>query len=109
MPEDGAVISLTLNKRNENGEEQRTFTRSFIPWGVLKRTMKFAQLNATAEIGIETLDEMCAILVELFGHQFTAEELEAGADIVDVIAVFTAITKRAAAMMPANPQTPPAE
>jgi len=57
---------------------------------------------------VETLDEMCAIVVELFGHQFTAEELDAGAEITDVIAVFTAITKHAAAMMPANPQTPPA-
>lgn len=107
MPEE-AVISLTLKQRGEQGEVKRVFTRSFIPWGVLKRTMKFAKLNENADIGVETLDEMCAIVVELFGHQFTAEELDAGAEITDVIAVFTAITKHAAAMMPANPQTPPA-
>ena len=108
MPED-VLIAITLKGRDEKGDEtSQRYTCSFIPWGVLKRTMRFAKLNEGTEVGVETLDEMCAIVVELFGHQFTAEELEAGAAISDVIDVFTAITKHALALMPANPQTPPA-
>jgi hypothetical protein len=58
----------------ETGEPERTFTRSFVPWRIMKRAAALMRLNLDNMDG-ETVDEMTALVVDVFGDQFSADDV----------------------------------
>lgn len=85
-------ICLTIY--NENDEIKAEFQRLIIPWGMLKRALKFKGLNE-ANIDEQTFDELAGFVCELFGNKVTRQDIESGADISEVFAVIQAVVTRA--------------
>jgi hypothetical protein len=106
MPE---PIKLTLYGQDD--EELKTYERRIVPWGLLKKASRLAgQLDVGAEgaEGAEALiSDVSQFVVEVFGGQFTVEELEAGADLGEILSVMQAIVSRASGMVKANPTLRP--
>lgn len=119
----GAPIKLTFY--NKNDEPAREFSRSFIPWALLRKASRLADqmgdekpakkkrwfsfLLPEKDLSPEE-QQMLLIsefVVELFGHQFSVQELENGADIGEVMSVFQSILTRANATVRGNPTPPP--
>ena len=93
-----APVTMTLYDQND--EPITTLTKSVIRWGVLKRALKLATLmeeSKGSESG-EHLDALTAFVCELFDDKVTQAELEAGADIGEVMACFKAVMHRASAL-----------
>lgn len=104
MPE---PIQITLY--GEDDEPIKTYTRSIIPWGLLKKAAKLSSLigENAEDAGVEAaVSEVSAFVVEIFGNQFTVEELEQGADVGEIVAVLQAIVARASGLVKANPTLP---
>ena len=117
-------IKLTLYDADD--VEIATYERSRIPWGILKKAIalqtKVKQAETKEEArqwwqiwkkDEETSTEDAQILaisqfvVELFEKKFTVRQLEEGADVSEVMAVFRAVLARANhAVGQVNPQKP---
>ena len=93
-----APVELTLY--NENDEPIKTYTKSVIRWGMLKQAIKLAKQLGTdeRELSEDNLDALSAFACRLFDDQFTQGQLEAGADIAEVMACFKMVVNRAGAM-----------
>ncbi len=98
---------LVLTLYDKNDEVIKECTRSIVPWKILKKAVKL-----TKEIDLENIDgeadidAIASLVVEVFGDQFTIEELDESADIGDMVAVLQSIIARANRVS-LNP-TPPA-
>lgn len=101
----GTAIRLTFY--DESDEVIREYSRIIIPWGILKRALRLAKDNNLEEPDEALLDELSALVVEVFGGVFTADELEKHADMMDIISVFQQVISKARNVIPENP-TPPA-
>ena len=93
-------ISITLY--DENDEVKAEFQRLIIPWNMLKRALKFRELDT--ENLEETFDELAGFVCELFGNRFTADELGEGCDIAEMFAVIQAVVSRAGGYFAPNSQ-----
>lgn len=115
-------IELTLYDQND--EPKQTYQRSVIPWGLLKKAISIQKvINAPApeqkqwwdfrkkdeEMSAEEaqLRAISQFVVDLFGNKFSVKDLETGADIGEIMAVFQAVISRANASMKANPTRKP--
>lgn len=107
----GTPIQLTLYDP-DNGDEVAVingrpaeFSRLIVPWGLLKRVMIFLKSTDVSEptsLTEENIDMMSALIVELFGNQFTITDVERGADVTDMISVLQMVTAKAQGILP-NP------
>ena len=95
-----APISITLY--DENDEVKGEYQRLIIPWNMLKRALKFRDLDT--ENLEETFDELAGFVCELFGNRFTAEELGEGCDISEIFAAIQAVVARAGGYFSPNSQ-----
>jgi hypothetical protein len=103
-----SAIKITIY--TENDEVKKNYQRLIIPWGLMKRAVEISKSigkqKKQEDISEEQLDQISDLLVELFGNVFTREDLEAGADVVEVMACFSAIIARAKGVVPnAKPPT----
>lgn len=85
-------VSITLY--NENDEVKGEYQRLIIPWNMLKRALKFKEIDEKA-VDEKTFDELAGFVCELFGNKFTIEELGEGADISEVFTVIQSVVARA--------------
>jgi hypothetical protein len=90
-------IILTLY--DENDEIKATYQKLVIPWGMLKRSLKFKDLNENA-MDDKAFDTIGGYVCELFCNKFTLSDLEAGADITEVFSVIQAVVARAGGYFP---------
>jgi hypothetical protein len=92
-----------------NDEIVKEFSRATIPWGILKRAVSLSRSvgRDTQEVSGTQLDEIAQLVVDLFGGQFTVDELNKGVDIGDMMAILDGIVTRAGELVRANPTTPP--
>lgn len=97
-----APIKLTLYNP-ETDEVIKEYTRSFIPWELLKRAMRLQKTLNAEEFDENDLDEMAGLVVAVFGDQFTVEQINSGADMGEMMAVITAIISRAYQLMGNSP------
>jgi hypothetical protein len=97
-----APIRLTLYNP-ETDEVIREYTRSFIPWELLKRALRLQKVLNTDEINESDLDELAGLVVAVFGDQFTVEQLNNGADMGEMLAVINAIVSRASQLIQGSP------
>jgi phosphoribosylanthranilate isomerase len=98
-------IELTLYDPETN-EVKQTYTRSFIPWAILKKAMRMQKMLA-GEMSEETVDELAALVVAVFGDQFTVAEASNGADIGEMATVIRAIISRAGSFVEGKTENPP--
>jgi hypothetical protein len=89
-------IKVTLY--DENDEIIAEHSRRIIPWGILKKALKFKDLDK-ANISDKDMDSMADLLCEIFGDKLTIADIDKYMDIGDVMSVIGAITVRAASMM----------
>ena len=89
----GTPIEITLY--DENDEVKATFTRSIIPWKILKKAVRFSRNVDLDNISEDVIDELAGLIVEAFGDKFTIEDLDEGADVGDMISVIKGIISKA--------------
>lgn len=101
-----APVTITLYGPDD--EVLATYSRSIVPWGLLKRAWRVSnKMQGSAEMSEEIFDELSGLVVELFGDKFTAAELSKGTDMGEVLAILQEIIARAERVMPkVNPMTP---
>lgn len=98
------AIKITLY--SDGDEKKSDYQRLIVPWGFLKRAVRLSKsLGKKNEVGEAQIDEISDLLVEFFGNKFTREELEAGADVGEIMACFNSIVARAKGVLP-NAPTP---
>ncbi len=97
-------IKLTLYEP-ESGEELKTYTAAFIPWRLLKKAAGLQDIDQS-HLTEADIDNIATVVIETFGGKFTLDELNAGAEVGEMMSVITAITTQASGGS-LNP-TPPA-
>lgn len=105
MPEPIAT-PLKITLYDENSEPVHTYTRSFVPWKLLKAATKLAKGLDPRDLSEGDVDALAALVVEAFGGQFTVDQLNDGADIGEMLTVLNLIVSKARTGMGGNP-TPP--
>jgi hypothetical protein len=118
-----ALISLTLYDKDD--QPQQTYTREVIPWGLLKKAIRitdavndapaqppkrawlFERTKAPISKEEAQIDLIAQFVVELFGNRFTVRDLDNGADLGEIMAVFQAVLTRARTVVEVNPTVPP--
>lgn len=103
------AITLTLYKGDD--EEQRTLTRSFLPWGILEMAIELQEDLAGVETGedgnlkisIDQVRRLTDLVVFIFGDKASAEELNNGASVQDMFSVFKQIFAMVSGIMSSNP------
>lgn len=93
-------IKITLY---EGDEEKKTYTCLIIPWGVLKKAIALTKNLNAENIGTEEIDAVAELVVIAFGKQFTVADLDAGADVGEMLAVLQSIVARASGLATTNP------
>lgn len=74
------------------------FVRMFVPWKLLKVSLKLArQMNGKNinDLTPEDLDALGGLVCEAFGNKFSIADLDEKGDITEVMAVFENIVARA--------------
>lgn len=100
--------AITINLYGLNDEIKKTFTRSIIPWGILKKAVKLSKdLKDGDAISDEEVDALAQFVVDVFGDQFTLDELNDGADLGEMMTVMKNIMTRAGAIVKENPTSAP--
>lgn len=94
---------LEITLYSDHDEVKKTYTRSIIPWRVLKKAVRLQTLDA-GHMTEEDVDSIAALVVEAFGDQFTLDELNSGAELGEMMTVLaTIVTRASAAFQQANP------
>lgn len=90
---------MVIHLYDENSEITATFTRSFVPWKLLKEAVKLAErLNKNStdeEISEEDCDAIAKLIAAVFGDKFTVEQLNDGADVSEMMTVMNQIIAKA--------------
>jgi hypothetical protein len=95
------VLKITLY--DQDNEVRAEFTRLFVPWKLLKASIRLMKKLDVNNITEEIVDELAALVVDIFGNQFTADELNEGADIQEMMTVIMALQAKAGALNPTRP------
>lgn len=86
---------MVLHIYDEDSEVKRTVTRSFVPWKLLKESVKLSKNLDIENMTDENVDELTGLVVAVFGDQVTVEELNEGSDIDEMVTVLNQILARA--------------
>jgi hypothetical protein len=88
----------------EDGEIEHEYATCIIPWGILKRAMRFAKRFGSgagnldiADLTDADIDEISGLVVDLFGDRFTMQDLANKTELTEVITVMQQIFTRAGA------------
>jgi hypothetical protein len=98
-----SAIKITLYSKGD--EEKKTHQRLIVPWGFLKRAVRLSKDLTGGDVTEEMIDQVGDLLVEFFGNAFSRAELEAGADVAEIMACFQSIVSKARGLIP-NPPPP---
>lgn len=98
-------IELTLYDPETN-EAVKTYTRSFVPWEILKSALRLNKRFDSSEFTEEDVDELAALAVAVFGYQFSVEQVNKGTDIGEMMTVIQSIVTRASQFMGKNGGNP---
>lgn len=102
----GAPISLIFYDKETN-EPVKTYTRTFIPWKLMKRVAKlmkvFGKGFAVEDMNEEAVDEITGLIVDIFGGQFTVQELEDCSDFDEMVVVLNQVMHKITGSINENP------
>lgn len=94
----GAPIQITLY--GEDNEVKQTYTRMFVPWKLLKVAVRLQKSINPEAMNEEDVNAIAALVCEVFGGQFSIEDLNNGADIGEMMTVLQAIISRTTGALP---------
>lgn len=97
----GTPITITLY--GPESEASKEYSRSIIPWGILKKAIALTKSVSKKDVSGEDMDAIANLVVEAFGNQFSVKDLDEGADIGEMLAVLQNIVARAGTLVKANP------
>jgi len=97
-------LKITLYDKETN-EEKATYSRTFVPWKLLKQSLHLAKEVDFENLTPESIDLLAGLVVEVFGDKFSVQELDEGADLSEMGTVLQAIVSRARGLA-ANPIPP---
>jgi hypothetical protein len=100
------ITPMVIHLYGEDDELKKTFSRSFVPWKVLKMAVRLAPVLEGGTIDAEAVDALAGLVVEVFGNQFSVEELSDGADLSEMMTVLQTITAKARGGLAGNPTKP---
>jgi len=86
---------MVVHLYGEDDEVLKTFTRSFVPWKMLKKAVKLSKEVNFEDLKAEDVDQIAGLVVEVFSDQFSLEDLDNGADVGEMLAVIENIVARA--------------
>lgn len=86
---------MVIHIYGKDDEVMGTYTRSFIPWKILKKAVKLSSTLDPNKLTEENVEELAALVVASFGDQFTVDDLNDGADVGEMMAVLRQIVSRA--------------
>jgi len=92
MPKNAPMV---VHLYGDDNEVVKTFTRSFVPWKMLKKAVKLSKQVNFEDLKAEDVDQIAGLVVEVFSDQFTLEDLDNGADVGEMLAVIQNIVARA--------------
>lgn len=98
-------LKITLYDPATN-EVKKEFSRSFVPWRILKKAIQLSKTLANldqTDITEADVDAIAGLVVDVFGDQFTVAELNDGADLSEMMTVLQAIISKAEGMVPNPP------
>jgi hypothetical protein len=102
----GAPITIQFYDKETN-EPKKAFTRTFIPWKLLKRVSKLMKVFGNDfdldKLDDESVDEISNLIVDIFGGQFTREELEDCTDLPEMVVVLQSVLGKVNHAMNPNP------
>jgi hypothetical protein len=104
MPKEGTPIQITLYGNED--EVKGNYSRSIIPWGIMKRAIKLAKSFDQNDLKEEDIDTLAGLVVDAFGNQFSIEDLNNGADLGEMVTILNTIVAKAGGLLPANPIHP---
>lgn len=98
-------IPVELTIYDSENEPVKKLSRLIVPWGVLKKAVRLAKsITKADDLGESDLDELTGLIIQVFGEdKITREELEAGADVGDMIVTIQAIVGRGQGLLPNAP------
>lgn len=102
-----APLKITLYDPETN-EVRKEFVRSFVPWRLLKKAIQLSKSLKNLDendLKEEDVDAIAGLVVDVFGDQFTVDELNQGADLAEMMTVMQAIVSKASGITP-NPPPP---
>lgn len=79
--------ALHITLYGVDDEVKAEFSRSFVPWGILKKAAVLAPKLEAETVGEELIDGIAELVVEVFGKQFTVDDLNKGASVGEMMAV----------------------
>ena len=86
---------MVVHLYGEDNEVLKTFSRSFVPWKMLKKAVKLSKEVNFEDLKAEDVDQIAGLVVEVFSDQFSLEDLDNGADVGEMLAVIENIVARA--------------
>ena len=87
---------MVINFYNsETNEREETFTRSFVPWKLLKVAVKLAKSLDPDNLSESDIDSLSGLVIAVFGDRFSSADLDEKADVTEMIAVLNQIVTRA--------------
>ena len=92
MPKNAPMV---VHLYGDDNEVVKTFTRSFVPWKMLKKAVKLSKEVNFEDLKAEDVDQIAGLVVEVFSDQFSLEDLDNGADVGEMLAVIENIVARA--------------
>jgi hypothetical protein len=98
---------MVIHIYGPDDEVLQTFTRTFVPWRLLKLAVRLNQTLDPKNMTEADMDALTGLVVAVFGDRFTVEELNNGADTGEMVAVINQIVAVANGGMMGNPTPPP--
>jgi hypothetical protein len=95
------AILLTLYDPATEAVE-RTLSRSFVPWKMLKQAIRLNQNlgdKPPEQYAEADVDELTQFIISIFGNGLTVEILDEQSDVTEMINVLRAIVSRARGIM----------
>ena len=80
-----AQTAIKINLYDGSDKVFKTFQRSRIPWGVLKRAIRMASGLDEENIQEEDLDQIAMLVSDAFGGEVSVDELDKYGDIAEMI------------------------
>lgn len=99
------MSAMVIHFYGKNDELLKTFSRSFVPWKLLKKAVGISALLNMENMTEEDVDVISGLVVAVFGDQFSVDELNECADVGEMVAVLNTIITRASGGM-GNPIQP---
>lgn len=99
----GPIMQISLY--DENSEVTAEFRRSFVPWKLLKKAISLSKKLNPDDMSDEDVDALASLVVEVFGNQFSVDQINNGADVGEMVTVLNTIVSKATNAL-GNPTRP---